>query len=307
MSAIPQDQAMGLRLLVAAQQAEEALPRTDVSPTASVLAIASGKGGVGKTNIAVNLAIVLSRRGYRVLLVDADIGTANVDVVMNVHAPYDLSDVLRGQRRLDDVVLRIDERLRIVAGASGLSTVADLSPYDRSVLIEDLTRFERQCDVIILDCGAGVSQNVLAFAQAAGEMFLVTTPEPTALTDAYALAKAVSLGPHPPSMRLVVNIAGSVREGRRVADRIASVAARYLGVPLDCAGLIPADPHVAQAVRRRVPLVLGYPRSPAATGISALARQVLLPAGSATARPAFFRRLLGFFTESPQSVRRCQQ
>lgn len=306
MSAIPQDQATGLRLLVAAQQAEQAPSRAAASPTASVLAIASGKGGVGKTNIAVNLAIVLSRRGHRVLLVDADIGTANVDVIMNVHAPYDLSHVLRGQRRLDDVVLRIDERLRIVAGASGLATVADLTPYDRSVLIEDLTRFEHQCDLIILDCGAGISQNVLAFAQAAGEMFLVTTPEPTALTDAYALAKAVSLGPHPPSMRLVVNIASSVREGRKVADRIASVAARYLGVSIDCAGLIPADPHVALAVRRRVPLVLGYPRSPAATGISALARQVLLPAETGQAKPAFFRRLLGFFTESPQNVRRCQ-
>lgn len=298
---------MGLRLLVAAQQAEEAAPRAAACPAASVLAIASGKGGVGKTNIAVNLAIVLARTGRRVLLVDADLGTANVDVVMNVHAPYDLSHVLRGQRRLDDVVLRINERLRIVAGASGLATVADISPFDRGTLIEDLTRFERQCDVIILDCGAGVSQNVLAFAQAAGEMFLVTTPEPTALTDAYALAKAVSLGSHPPSMRLVVNIANTMREGRKVADRIASVAARYLGVPIDCAGLIPADPFVTQAVRRRVPLVLGYPRAPAATAVSALAGQVPLPAGSAQAKPAFFRRLLGFFTESPQSVRRCQQ
>jgi flagellar biosynthesis protein FlhG len=307
MSAIPQDQAMGLRLLVAAQQAEESAPRAVACHASSVLAIASGKGGVGKTNIAVNLAIVLARTGHRVLLVDADIGTANVDVIMNVQAPYDLSHVLRGQRRLDDVVLRIDERLRIVAGASGLATIADLTPFDRSALIEDLTRFERQCDVIILDCGAGISQNVLAFAQAAGEMFLVTTPEPTALTDAYALAKAVSLGPQPPSMRLVVNIAGTMREGRKVADRIASVAARYLGIPLDCAGLIPADPLVTRAVRRRVPLVLGYPRAPAATGISALARQVPLPAGSAPTRPAFFRRLLGFFTESPQCVRRCQQ
>ena len=306
MSAIPQDQAAGLRRLVAAHQAAEATPRAAATPAASVLAIASGKGGVGKTNIAVNLAITLARSGRRVLLVDADIGTANVDVLMNVQAPYDLSHVLRGQRRLDDVVLRIDQRLRIIAGASGLATVADLTSYDRSVLIEDLTRFERQCDLIILDCGAGVSENVLAFARAAGEMFLVTTPEPTALTDAYALAKAVSLGPQPPSIRLVVNIASTVREGRKVADRLAAVAARYLGVPIDCAGLIPSDPHVTQAVRRRVPLVLGYPRSPAATAISALARQVHLPAVTANAKPAFFRRLLGFFTESPQNLRRCQ-
>ena len=319
MSAIPQDQAAELRLLVASQSRRPE-PVTRHAPSARVIAIASGKGGVGKTNLAVNLAIRLARIGRRVLLVDADLGTANCDCLLNLHAPYNLSHCLQGQRRLDQIVVRLDPHLRIIVGASGLSAVADLSTFDRGMLIDDLARFEHQCDIILLDCGAGISQNVLAFAHAADELLIVTTPEPTALTDAYALAKSITLSsqPHqpeaparptsstPPSMHLIVNQAATPQEARRVADRIAAVAAKYLHAPLDCIAQIPAVPHLPLAVRSRCPLVIKYPRSPAARSISALATRLATPAKSPSRHAPFFRRLLDFFTESPADLRRCQ-
>ncbi|MFQ5430016.1 MAG: MinD/ParA family protein [Phycisphaerae bacterium] len=286
------DQAAELRMLVAAS---EAGARARAVPAARVVAVASGKGGVGKTNIAVNLAMRLSQRGRRVVLVDADLGTANIDVVMNVRSAYDLSHVVRGQRTLDEIAVQVDARLRLIVGASGLASIAELSPSDRHALIEALGRLERQCDIIVLDCGAGISQNVLAFARAAEELLVVTTPEPTALTDAYALVKVLSRGGRTPPMGLVVNQTRTAVEGRNVAERLASTAARFLRIPVDCAALLPKDEHVSRAVHDRVPFVLKYPRCPAATGISALAARVVRQADGADCAPGFFRRVLGFF------------
>jgi flagellar biosynthesis protein FlhG len=263
--------------------------------TARVLAIASGKGGVGKTNIAVNLAISLARRGRRVVLVDADLGTANVDVVMNVRSQFNLSHLLRRERTIDEIAVPVEPGLRLIVGASGLASVADLSPLDRQTLIEELGRLESDADIILLDCGAGISQNVLAFTQSSDELLIVTTPEPTALTDAYALVKVLSRAPWTPPIRLIVNLAKSVREGRLAADRIASVAARFLGVSLSLVGLILSDPHVALGVRQRVPFVLNHPRAPASTCIAALAGSVDQMSADSAARPGYFRRVFRFF------------
>ncbi len=263
--------------------------------TARVIAIASGKGGVGKTNIAVNLAICLARRGRRVVLVDADLGTANIDVVMNVRSPFDLSHVLRRQRGIDEITVPIEEGLRLVVGASGLASVADLRPFERQALIGELGRLESEADVILLDCGAGISQNVLAFTQSADELLVVTTPEPTALTDAYALIKVLSRAPWTPPMRLIVNQSRSVREGRLVAERISSVAARFLGLSLESAGVVLSDRHVVTAVHQRVPFSVKHPGCPASTCIAALARRLDLTLDGTAARPGFFGRVFRFF------------
>lgn len=299
MSALPVDQATQLRLLM--QQGDRlSAPTASVSPQsagprARVLAIASGKGGVGKTNIAVSLALALARRSQRVVLVDADLGTANIDVVMNVQSPYGLSDVIAGRRSLDAVAVRLDPNLRLIAGASGLSAAADLGALERRRLIDELAGLEADCDLILLDCGAGISQNVLAFARAADELLLVTTPEPTALTDAYALIKVLSRTELRPPIALVVNQAATLREGQVVADRVASVAARFLGVPLTSYGHILRDPHVGQAVRQRVPLMNRFPRCPAAACIAALAQRVAVSPPAVRNKSGFFRRALGFF------------
>ena len=332
MSTVPKDQASELRRLMAANvgptpsSAQEARPgaasfvlegpvrasaplarrfsqermagvRTGLarSRSACVIAIASSKGGVGKTNIAVNLAICLARRGRRVVLVDADLGTANVDVVMNVQSRFDLSHVIRGQRSIDEIAVPIERGLRLIVGASGLMSVADLSPLERQSLIDELGRLEFGADIILLDCGAGISQNVLAFAQSADELLVVTTPEPTALTDAYALAKVLSRAPWTPPMHLVVSQTNTLREGEVVAERVASVAARFLGVSLGCAGQVLRDQHVGLAVRQRVPFVVKYPDCAASTCIAALASRVDAASAESPARAGFFRRVFRFF------------
>lgn len=299
MSAFPVDQAARLRDLMSghaapAEQsgAREAGPRLRC---ARIIAIASGKGGVGKTNIAVNLSIALSRNGHCVVLVDADLGTANADVVLNVQPRFDLSHVIRGERTIDEIAVTLDCGPRLIRGASGLSAVADLGPDERQRLVEQLALLERRCDFIILDCGAGISQNVLAFAQAADELLVVTTPEPTAMTDAYALIKVLTRTPVRPAMSLVINQVGGIREAEMVAERVAGVAARFLGVCIDVAGHILRDEHVCQSVRLRRPVVVSHPRSAAATCLAALAERVGSQRGQTQGRPGFFRRLVGFF------------
>jgi flagellar biosynthesis protein FlhG len=291
-SAQPIDQATQLRELMQAGTRDR---RPAASTRAHVIAIASGKGGVGKTNVAVNLSIALARRGLRVVLVDADLGTANVDVVMNVHAAYDLSHVLRRQRTLDEVIVRAESGLRLVVGASGLPAAADLSPFDRQELIEQLAPLESQSDFLILDCGAGISQNVLAFAQAADDLLVVTTPEPTALTDAYALVKVLSRTASCPRLGLVVNQVQSAREGLLISQRVSTVASRFLGADLLPAGQILRDHHVGLAVRQRIPFVVKFPHCSAAQGISALAERVATPALRAVGGNGFFSRVFGFF------------
>ena len=301
MSALPVDQATQLRLLMRhgePQSASSSSLRPQASclcPRARVFAIASGKGGVGKTNIAVNLALTLARQGKRVVLVDADLGTANVDVILNIQSPFGLSDVIAGNRALGDVAVHFEHNLRLIAGASGLSSAADLGPHERRRLIDELGALEADCDILILDCGAGIAQNVLAFARAADELLLVTTPEPTALTDAYALVKVLSRSDHRPPIALVVNQASTLREGQVVADRVASVAARFLGVGLATYGHILRDEHVGQAVRQRLPFVTQFPKCPAATCIAALAQRVASPKPPIPSAEGFFRRALGFF------------
>lgn len=294
MSAIPKDQAAELRVLMETR-ASTAPPPAGRRRTAHVVAVASGKGGVGKTNIAVNLAICLARRGLRVVLVDADLGMANADVIMNVQPTYDLSHVIRGERTIDEVVVRLEDGLRLVAGASGLASIADLSPFGRQELITELGSLETQSDLIILDCGAGISQNVLAFAHSANELLMVTTPEPTALTDAYALIKVLSRAPRPPPVGLIVNQSNSTREGHLVAQRVASVAARFLGIGLTAAGFVLHDQHVSLAVRQRIPLVVKYPDSPAATCIAALAERIDRSLSARRCGSGFFRRVARFF------------
>ncbi|QDV89180.1 Flagellum site-determining protein YlxH [Phycisphaerae bacterium RAS2] len=301
MSAVPLDQASRLRDLMAlnAPRAEAAFSCTaalqDASRAARVIAVASGKGGVGKTNVSVNLGICLARRGLRVVLIDADLGTANVDVLMKISSPYDLSHVVVGRRSVDDVLHAARPGLRVLRGASGMSAVADLDPRARGALIEQLTGLESACDVILLDCGAGISQNVVAFAAAADDVLVVLTPEPPAMTDAYALIKAMHGKPARGTVGLLVNQVSGYREGRECAERVAGVARRFLNAPVEMVGQIPRDGHVSQAVRMRVPVVERYPRSPASHALAILAERLEGRAVGLAGRHGFFHRVMRFF------------
>lgn len=266
------------------------------STRATVIAVTSGKGGVGKSNIAVNLAIKFASVGKRVVLMDADLGLANADVLCNIDLPSNLSHVISRKRELADVMVDGPGGFRLIGGASGLARMADLSDYDRQRLVTALAELEARTDVILIDTGAGISPNVLSFTRSADQVLVVTTPEPTAITDAYAVIKVISRDAPDRPLSLLVNQVRQHGEGRLVYERIAKVARQFLSVHVMDAGFIPSDPEVPAAVRRRSPFLLASPRCPASLGISQLAMRLERGvAPSLDGSGGFFNRMSRWF------------
>jgi flagellar biosynthesis protein FlhG len=257
---------------------------------ANVIAITSGKGGVGKSNIAVNLAIQFSSVGRDVVLLDADLGLANADVLCNVDLPCNLSHVIARKKELGDVLYKAPGGFRLIGGASGLARMADLSDFDRQRLVNALIELEQQTDIILIDTGAGISANVLAFTRAADTVLVVTTPEPTAITDAYAVIKVISRDDADRRISLLVNQVHSLGEAQAVYERIAKVARQFLRVNVMDAGFVMADEQVPLAVRRRTPFVIGSPRCPASQCVAQLAMR-LEQGVVAQSREGFFARM----------------
>jgi len=288
-------------------------PETPRATRANVIAVTSGKGGVGKSNIAINLAIQFASAGRNVVLLDADLGLANADVLCNIDLPYNLSHVIARKKELSEVLVRAPGGFRLIGGASGLARMADLSDDDRQRLVDALAELEQQADVIIIDTGAGISPNVLSFTRAADQVLVVTTPEPTAITDAYAVIKVISrqgvastvaaAGEAPSSpdessdtrLSLLVNQARSAAEAQVVQERIAKVAKQFLGVSVLDAGYVPADDQVMLAVRRRTPFVLGSPRCPASQSVARLAMRLQQGVGGKLDNAGFFSRMSRWF------------
>lgn len=272
------DQAEALRELVAEDRAQEG--HADANrpiPTASratTLAVTSGKGGVGKTSVSVNLAVQLSQMGRDVILLDADLGTANADVVCNINPQRNLSHVVAGRCSLQDALVDAPGGFRLIAGASGLSQMAALSEFERARLMDQMRSLEEQADLILIDTGAGVGPNVLGFLVAADQILVVTTPEPTAITDAYAVIKTVCRQGDGLDIRLLVNMVRDEREARAVYDRVSGVCRRFLNLTPRYAGHILSDTRVPHAVRRRQPFVLEHPASPASVCMHRLAHRI---------------------------------
>ena len=262
---------------------------------ATVVAITSGKGGVGKSNVAVNLAITLAGAGKRVTLMDADLGLANADVLCNVDLRTNLSHVIARKKELSEVLVKAPGGFNLIGGASGLARMADLTDEDRQRLVDALGELEQQADVILIDTGAGISPNVLSFTRAADHVLVVTTPEPTAITDAYAVIKVISRDATERRLSLLVNQARSPGEGRVVHERIAKVAKQFLGVSVLDAGYVLADEHVQNAVRSRTPFVLGAPNCPAAKCIEKLAMRLEQGVTNAGDSGGFFNRMSRWF------------
>lgn len=241
---------------------------------ARIVAVTSGKGGVGKSNVAVNLAIRLAEMGRRVVLFDADLGTANADVLCNITPSATLAHVVAGRYALEDAMIDAPGGFRLVPGASGLAQMAALSEFERTRLVDQLHRIEADADVIIIDTGAGVGPNVLSFALAADQLLVVTTPEPTAVTDAYAVIKTITRQRDEMDIRLLVNMARDAEEGRQVYDRINGVCKKFLNLSPRFAGHVVSDPKVPLAVRRRRPFVLDSPGCEASMCIGQLAHRM---------------------------------
>jgi flagellar biosynthesis protein FlhG len=229
---------------------------------------------VGKSNLAVNLAVAWSQMGLRVCLLDADLGLANADVLCNLYPARTLEHVVAGRCRLAEVALPAPGGFRLLPGASGVRGLADLGPVARERLLRELATLERVVDALIIDTGAGIGRNVLGFAAAAHTTLVVTTPEPTALTDGYGLMKTLWRCTEHSGVEVVVNMAASSSEAAEIHRRVSRVSRTFLGRSPAFAGAIPADPRVVAAVRRRLPLLLLDPRAPASEAIRRLGRRL---------------------------------
>ena len=241
---------------------------------ARAIAITSGKGGVGKTNLAVNLSIALAQQ-RRVCLLDADLGMANVDVLCGLSPRSTLEDVLQHGRRIEEVMVLAPGGFRLVPGASGVASVANLGPDARRRLLAQLAALERHADILVIDTAAGIASNSIAFAAAAHTVLVAVTPEPTSITDAYGAVKTIASKVKAPRIRLIVNMANDREEGEEVFRRIDRVSRTFLDLPLELGGIIPFDSAVRACVRRREPVLLSEPDCPASKAIRAIARGVL--------------------------------
>ncbi len=229
-----------------------------------IITVASGKGGVGKTNFSTNLAIAYAQLGKRVVLMDADLGLANVNVILGIIPKYNLYHLIRKQKSMQDIILETNYGIQIVAGASGFARIANLSEEERKQFVDEISQLSI-ADVIIIDTSAGVSNNVISFIAAADDAIIVTTPEPTAMTDAYGIIKIIAteienlnLG-----LKLVVNRVKSVVEGKKVAERVITIAGQFLNVKVDYLGYIYEDTAVQTAVLKQKPFIVLDPKAKA--------------------------------------------
>lgn len=256
------DQAEGLRRIVNPKPVK-------------VIAVSSGKGGVGKTNVSVNLAVALAKEGQEVMLLDADMGMANVDVLLGLNPAYDLSHVIAGERTLEEVIIEGPAGVKIIPGSSGMSNMANLSTAEHAGLIHAFSELGHVIDVLIVDTGAGISESVINFCSAAQEVVVVVCDEPASITDAYAFIKVMSRDSNVDRFQVLANIAHTPREGRELFLKLSRATDRFLDVMLTFMGSIPYDTQLRKAVQHQRAVVEAFPRSPSATALKRLARQVV--------------------------------
>lgn len=239
-----------------------------------VLAVTGGKGGVGKTNLSVNMSLALAEMGRRVVLMDADLGLANVDVLLGLHAEYTLADVLNGSRTLREVLVRGPGGMKVVPASSGVQEMASLSPQEHAALIHAFSDLGEQIDVLVVDTAAGISDTVISFVRAAQEAVIVVCDEPSSITDAYALIKLLNIEHNMFRFRVVANMTRTTQEGQNLFNKLSTVCERFLDVSLQYLGHIPFDENVRKAVQNRKALLEYAPRSKAAQAIRSIAQKV---------------------------------
>ncbi len=257
-----------------------------------VIAVTGGKGGVGKTSVAVNLALALADIGRRVMLLDADLGLANVDVMLGLPTKRTLADVIAGDCELRDVVLQGPGGIRIVPASSGTANMVRLSTRQHAGLIQAFSELNENIDVLIIDTAAGIGEGVVSFLHAAQEVLMVVTDEPTSITDAYALIKLLNRDYGMRRFRVLANMTRTAEEGRNVFAKLAKVADRFLDVSLQYVGAIPMDETVRKAVQKQRAVYEAFPRSKCAQAFKVVAQQV-----DSWPLPANPRGHLEFFVE----------
>lgn len=248
--------------------------RSDKHERPRIIAITSGKGGVGKTNIVANLGFTLSRLGKKVLIFDADLGLGNLDVLLGLTPEYNLSHVLQGEKKLSEIVVPGPGRIQILPAASGIQELTSLTSEDRHLVFNQLEAFIREFDIMLIDTAAGISANVLYFNVNADEIIVVATPEPTSITDAYALMKVLSVKYGTDQFKLVVNSAANDNEADDVFRQLNLVATRFLDVKIDYYGGIVLDENLRKGVRQQKVVSEMSPLTKASRNFAVLARKI---------------------------------
>ena len=278
------DQAQNLRELVGKKQ------------EIRVISVASGKGGVGKSSISVNLAVVMSRLNMHVLIVDADFGLANVDVMLGVTTKYDVSHFLRGERTLNEIIQLGHEGVRFISGGSGVNDLINIEEDQLSELLTELVHLDESIDFIIIDTGAGINDNILQLIHASSENIVVTTPEPTSILDAYALVKTIVKRDSSHPIHLLINKCDNKKEANRVQAGFIEVVGRHLGKNINPLGLIMYDYDVPMSIKRQIPITVSDPDCGTSAEIEQIARTILeLPSERSTSGilSKIFSRILG--------------
>jgi len=285
-----------------AERLREMFQRSQVKKTARqkgpsrIIVVASGKGGVGKTSLVVNLAVVFGQWGQKTIILDTDLGLANVDILMDLKPSFSLLDVIRGEKDLREVILPGAFNVEVIPGGSGLAEIVNLDNHQREQLLARLSYLEEQGDILLIDSPAGISRNLLSFIAAADELIMVTTPEPTAITDVYSLIKIVNNYHLHSAVNLVVNMTRSPKEAEMVYRRLERVCRNFLDIALNFLGGIEYDQHVHQAVITCSPYVLQFPRSRATQCTRQIARRLLYEdetlQGQIKKEGSFFSRLV---------------
>ena len=271
------DQATKLREIAAeAFSAKAELNKVKINKKAKILAVTSGKGGVGKTNFSVNLSILLAKKGKKVALVDLDFGLANIDILLNINAPYSLEHLIKGQKTLEDVIACGPAGISVIPGGSGLSSLTELTDSQREFFLNNFYQLAMDYDYVIFDTAAGISNNVIKFVLAADEVIVVTTEEPTAITDAYALIKVLSKKRRDINFNFVVNMVKNKAKAKVTFEKIRNVVKRFLNIDIKNAGYILFDSNVREAVMKRKSFAIHYPFSPAAKSIRDVANHIMI-------------------------------
>ncbi len=271
------DQALGLKNLVSFPS--QMASRLDYEPASRprVIAVTSGKGGVGKSNIVINLGITLTRMGQKVLIIDADLGLANIDILLGLTPAFNIKDVFSGEKTLAEVIIEGPGGIKILPSSSGIQEMAELSEDQKVFLLNELDNYTDNFNVVLIDTGAGISSNVLYFNIAAQERIVVANNEPTSITDAYALIKVLATKYAERRFHLLINELSSPQEAEFVYRNLSKVADRFLGgqVSIDYLGFIPGDEAVLQAVLKQQAVVELFPQARVSQGFREVAQRLL--------------------------------
>lgn len=266
------DQAENLRNIIKKQN------QKDLS-NARVIAVTSGKGGVGKSSVSINLAVQFTKMGKKVIILDADFGLANIEVMFGVIPKYNLSDLMVSGREISEIITEGPEGIKFISGGSGIAKLVNLDKEQVKRLVNKMSELENMADVIIIDTGAGISSTVMEFLVASPETIIVTTPEPTSITDSYALLKALSMNDNfrreDVSIKMIANRVSTESEGRNLYEKLNMVVSKFLDIDMTYLGIIPMDNNIVKAVMKQKPVSIIYPASASSKHFEEIAEKIM--------------------------------